>query len=249
MSETEVELERQGNIAILTLNRPTKRNALTRGMSELIIGACDEIDRDTGIGALVIRGAGGSFCAGADLSLLKEVSVDPTHEENFRMLGTVYQSFARVGSLAVPVIAAARGVAVGAGLNLMLAADVRVVSENVRLLSGFLAIGIHPGGGHFRLITRLAGREAAAAMAVCSEEIDGRRAVEIGLAWKALPDDQVETKAVELAMRAGKDPALSRFAIRSFRLLSEIPWDVALETESTAQMWSLRRRSIAWNTS
>lgn len=242
MSKTEIQLDRDNAVAILTLNRPAKRNALTVGMAEDISKICDQIDRDAGIGALVVRGAGGSFCAGADRSVLNEVSGDPTRGDHFQMLGAIYQCFARIGSLAVPVIAAVRGAAVGAGLNLLLAADIRLISENARLLSGFLAIGIHPGGGHFRLITRLAGRETAAAMAICSEEISGTRAVEIGLAWQALPDDQVEAKAVEMAHKAAKDPALSRFAVRSLRHLSEIPWDVALEAETSAQMWSLRRR-------
>jgi enoyl-CoA hydratase len=158
------------------------------------------------------------------------------------MLEAVYESFIRVGSLKVPVIAAVRGAAIGAGMNLLLAADVRVVAENARLLSGFLRIGIHPGGGHFNLMSRLAGREAAVAMAICGEEIDGRRAADIGLAWEALPDDQVEARAFELAESAAKDPVLARIAILSSRRLSDVPWNVATEAERSAQMWSLRRR-------
>ena len=243
MTETsEILFERQGGVAVLTLNRPEKRNALTKAMSEQVIDLCEQVDRDLQVGALVVRGAGGWFCAGADRSVLSDASQDPARQDNYELVGVVYQAFMRVGALQVPTIAAVRGGAVGAGMNLLLATDLRILAEDARLMAGFLRIGIHPGGGHFRLMTRLAGPETAAALAIFGEELDGRRAVELGLAWQALPDDQVDGRALELAGRAAQDPALARMAVRSLRHLSDVPWPVALEAERTAQMWSLRRR-------
>jgi enoyl-CoA hydratase len=122
------------------------------------------------------------------------------------------------------------------------------VAENARLLAGFLRIGLHPGGGYFTISSRTAGREATAAMGLFSEEVDGTRAVEIGLAWKAVPDDQVEDLALELAGRAAKDPELAREAVRSFRAEANnpgMPWDAALHFERATQMWSMRRRETA----
>ena len=93
-----------------------------------------------------------------------------------------------------------------------------------------------------------AGREASAAMGLFSEEIDGVRAAEIGLAWKAVPDEEVEDLAMELAGRAAKDPELAREAVRSFRTEAGPPgigWDAGLHFERATQMWSMRRRETA----
>jgi enoyl-CoA hydratase len=158
----------------------------------------------------------------------------------------MYSAFVRVGELLPPTVAAVRGHAVGAGLNLVLATDLRIISESARLISGFLRIDIHPGGGHFQLLNRVAGREAATAMSLFSSEIDGKRAAEIGLAWQAVPDADVETVAMQLAKQAAKDPELARAAARSLRLELGPPtlsWDAALEVEHAVQLWSLRRKA------
>jgi enoyl-CoA hydratase len=137
---------------------------------------------------------------------------------------------------------------VGAGLNLALSTDLRIVSTSARLMAGFLRIGLHPGGGYFTLSTRTAGREATAAMGLFSEEIDGARAEALGLAWRAVPDDEVEPLALELAGRAARDAELAREAARSFRTEAGPPgigWEAALHFERATQMWSQRRREEA----
>ena len=141
-------------------------------------------------------------------------------------------------------MAAVRGSAVGAGMNMLLAADLRIVAKDARLLAGFLKRGLHPGGGHFVILSRLIGREAAAAMALFGEEINGDKAVELGLAWESLDDAAVEDRAIELAQRVAADPELARVAVGNFRkqvVNGAIPWDVAMQSERPAQMWSMRR--------
>lgn len=242
---TDVRLEIDGPVAILTLDAPERRNALRTGTARDVIEACDAIDGNHAVGAVVVRGAGGYFCAGADRELLDAAGRDPAGEEAFDDLSLVYRAFVRVGELAAPTVAAVRGGAVGAGVNLALATDLRVVGEDARLISGFLRIGMHPGGGHFTLVGRAAGREAAAALGLFGEEISGRRAVALGLAWDAVSDGDVEARALELARRVARDPALARAATRSLRLELGPPgtsWPVALEAERGQQIWSLRRR-------
>jgi enoyl-CoA hydratase len=178
-------------------------------------------------------------------SVLTDTGRDPVEDEAYRNLETVYRAFTTIGEIAVPTIAAVRGAAVGAGLNLALATDLRVVSRTARLLPGFAQIGIHPGGGHFTLLNRVAGREAAAAMGLFGEEADGDRAVSLGLAWAAYDDAEVEDRALALAARVAKDPALARRMVATFRRETApggLPWDVAVELERSPQMWSLRRR-------
>ena len=139
------------------------------------------------MGAAVISGAGGTFCSGAERGHLEEVGRDPAEAGRYAALGGIYRAFTRVGELEVPSIAAVRGAAVGAGINLLLATDLRIVAEDARLISGFLRIGLHPGGGHFGLLAGRAGAEAAAAAGIFGEEISGLRAVQLGLAWEAVP--------------------------------------------------------------
>ena len=129
-------------------------------------------------------------------------------------------------------------------MNMLLAADLRIVARDARLLCGFLKRGMHPGGGHFVILSRLIGREAAAAMALFGEEIDGDRAVQLGLAWESVSDEAVEGRAMELATRVAADPELARAAVGNFRkevVNGAIPWDVAMQSERPAQMWSMRR--------
>src|SRR3712207_1508914 len=129
-------------------------------------------------------------------------------------------------------------------MNMLLAADLRIVARDARLLSGFLKRGMHPGGGHFVILSRLIGREAAAAMALFGEEIDGSRAVQLGLAWASVDDDAVESRALELAGRVAADPELARMAVANFRTEAvdgAVGWDVATQYERPAQMWSMRR--------
>lgn len=245
---TEVRCEVDEGVAVVTLAAPQRRNALTVEMAAELIAAFDEIDARDDVGAAVVRGSGGSFCAGAHLGVLDGAAVDPLDDDAQRHIEALYGSFLRVGRSRVATVAAVRGPAVGAGLNLALATDLRIVARDARLIPGFLRIGVHPGGGHFTLLARAAGRDAAAAVGLFGREIDGARAAELGLAWQALPDADVEAAAREVAAPLGADPALARRMTASFRREAGppgTPWDVGLEVERGPQMWSFRRRATA----
>ncbi len=244
---TDVHLSVADRVAIVTLDGAVNRNALDPASARELIAICDRIDADASIGAALIRGANGAFCSGADRSVLEHGGEDPAEDSRYEDLGSIYASFFRFGNLRVPSVAAATGAAVGAGVNLLLAADVAVVAEDLRIITGFSRIGIHPGGGHFTLLDRLGGHGAAAALGLFDEEISGARAAELGLAWTAVPSEQVEDRALGMAQRVAADPQLARRATATMR--SEIgppgvSWDVALEMERAPQMWSLRRRSM-----
>jgi enoyl-CoA hydratase len=240
----EVQLDVDGSVAVVTLNAPQRRNALTPAMAGELIAAFDEVDARPDVGALVVRGVGRSFCAGGDVQTLTDAGRDPAKPDSYAGMGAIYDSFYRLGQVKAPTIAAVRGSAVGAGMNMLLAADLRIVARDVRLICGFLKRGLHPGGGHFVILSRLVGREAAAAMALFGEEVDGERAVQLGLAWEAVDDAAVEDRALELAGRVAKDPALARATVGSFRTETgppQVSWEVATQFERPAQMWSMRR--------
>jgi enoyl-CoA hydratase len=241
---TEVVVERRDGVGIITLDAPSRRNALTPEMARALAAACDDLDGDGSIGAVVVRGAGGAFCAGADRAALDAIGEDPAEGARYGDLDAIYNSFIRVSELRAPTVAAVRGAAVGAGLNLALVTDLRVVAEDAVLVAGFLRIGLHPGGGSLTLLSALAGREAAAAMAIFGESVTGSRAVELGLAWAAVPDAEVDSTALALAATAAGDPELSRLVTRSLRdeSTARLPVRLALEYERGVQLWSLRRR-------
>lgn len=240
-------LDKQDGIAVITVDSVEVKNGLTPEMGLQLSSFCEEIDADASIGAAVVRGAGGTFCSGADRRRWRP-GADQAEDSNYKETGAVYGAFTRVGALQVPTIAAVRGAAVGAGINLMLATDLRIVASNARIMAGFLRIGLHPGGGFFTIAGRSAGREATSAMGLFSEEIDGDRAAEIGLAWRAVADEHVEAIALELASRPAKDPDLARAAVRSFRTEldgSGMSWEAAMHFERATQMWSQRRRNAS----
>jgi enoyl-CoA hydratase len=241
----EITLDVRDHCAILTVDSPETRNGLTPAMGRQMVALCDEIDASPELAVTVVRGAGGTFCSGADRGTLNAPR-GQADDAQYKDIGVVYQAFARVGQLQTATIAAVRGAAVGAGLNLMLASDLRVVATDARIIAGFLRIGIHPGGGFFTLANRQGGREATAALGLFGEEIDGRRAAELGLAWTHVPDEEVEPTAFGMAERVTADPELTRAAVRSFRVETGPPavaWDVALGYERPTQMWSLQRRA------
>jgi len=243
----QIQLDKHDGVAVITVDSVEVKNGLTPEMGLQLSSLCEEIDADSSVGAAVVRGAGGTFCSGADRRRWQPSS-DQAEDATFKESGAVYAAFTRVGALQVPSIAAVRGAAVGAGINLMLATDLRIVAANARIMAGFLRIGLHPGGGFFTIAGRSAGREATSAMGLFSEEIDGERAAEIGLAWQAVPDAEVEDHAIELASRPAKDPELARAAVRSFRTELDRPgmgWEAALHFERATQMWSQRRRNAS----
>src|SRR3954452_19003212 len=268
MAGDEITLERDGGVATITLNAPARRNALTVAMAGALVEACEAIDADPAVGAVVVRGAGGYFCAGGDRDTLAAAGEDPAAPDTFTGMGRIYRSFARVGELEPPTVAAVQGGAVGAGLNLLLATDLRVVARDARIASGFLPIGLHPGGGHGALLGRAGSREAAAGLALFGQRIDGEQAVDLGLAWEAgdaagvageqavarglaweaVDAADVDARARELAAVPAADPELARRTARSLRTVlgpPALPWAAALELERGAQMWSMRRKRLS----
>jgi enoyl-CoA hydratase len=150
---------------------------------------------------VVITGSGQAFCAGADLrDLLAATGGD--------MSGVlrVYDAFLRVSACSLPTIAAVNGPAIGAGVNLAIACDVRIAAASARFDCRFLSLGLHPGGGNTWMLQRLLGPQGAAAMVLFGETLDGERAAETGLVWRCVPDSDLCRVTLDLAGRAARVP-------------------------------------------
>lgn len=238
-------------VARLTLNNPRRKNAITLGMAALIDDFCARVEADSGIGAVVVAAAGAYFCSGADTRDLATSSADPASPEAVRRTSAVYGAFVRVGMLPVPTVSRVVGGAVGAGLNLALATDLLVTTPDARLESGFLARGIHPGGGHLSLLGRAVGWSSTIALAACGMSLTGAEAVTRGLAHLADEESELDARIAELTAPAAADPELTRRVMNSARLELGPPavsWSSALEIERGVQMWSMSRKGeVAWS--
>jgi enoyl-CoA hydratase len=160
----------------------------------------------------------------------------------------VYSAFIRVGCLPVPTVAVIVGGAVGAGINLALAADMLLVTPDAILDSGFVARGLHPGGGHFSLLGRSLNRQQAFAIGALGLSVSGERAVQLGLAWETCAVETIRERADELVAAAAKDPLLARRVKKSADLQLgpvAVSWPAAVELERGVQMWSLARKGEA----
>lgn len=241
---TPVTIKKQDGIAVLSLSAPNRRNALTPSMAEQMVAYLDDVDADSSIGALVLVGGARGFCSGMDIDALNEVQLEPLSEESFEAISVIYRCFGRLTTLAVPTIAAVRGVAVGAGVNLAFAADLRVVAHDSRFVSGFGPLGLHPGGGHFLLAAEAVGREFAVGFGVLGLEVSGAELANRGGAFIACEDQSVEPTALEIAARAAKDPSLTRAMMASVRATvagGTASWPVAADVERVAQLRSYGR--------
>src|SRR3954451_7046674 len=196
-----VRLDRHDRVALVTLVDHERRNAMTLTMVNEIVETFDALEADDGIGAVVITGEAPAFCSGADVAALGSLSQGKDDGER-REVRSIYEGFLRVLRSTLPTVAAVNGPAVGAGLNLALACDVRVAGTSARFDARFVKIGLHPGGGHTWMLERLVGPQTAAAMVLFGAAVDGPRSVELGLAWSCHPDDELLDASVAFAQGA-----------------------------------------------
>lgn len=237
----EVLLERRDGVAIITLNVPDRRNALTLPISAALTDAVATCEQDEEIRAVVVTGQPPAFCAGADLTALGEAREDGLRE--------IYAGFLAVAHCTLPTIAAVGGAAVGAGLNLALACDVRLAGPKARFDARFLQLGIHPGGGMTWMLQRIVSPQTATAMTLFGKAVGAEEAVRTGLALHAVDGDHdaLVTAAVELA---GPAAAAPRELVTSIKRSMRTTWalhehDEAMETELVAQLESMEGPAFA----
>ncbi len=168
------------NVAVITINDPDRRNAVTAEISAALRSAVDDAEADEHVHALIVTGAGKAFCAGANLTALGEATEDG--------LRVIYDGFLAVANCALPTIAAVNGAAVGAGLNLALAADVRIAGPAALFDPRFQKLGIHPGGGATWMLQRAVGPQVARASLLFGMSFDAEEAVRHGLALRVAED-------------------------------------------------------------
>ncbi len=232
---TLVQTSRRGATALIELDDPQRRNILSPALCRDLSAAVAAANADAEVKAIVITGAGSAFCAGADLDDLQAAAEGETGA-----LHAVYQSFIDVADSALPTIAAVNGAAIGAGMNLALACDIRVASDDAFFDTRFLKIGLHPGGGHGWMLLRAVGWAEATRLLLLGQSVKAAEAFDIGLVQRIVAPDRLADTALELANRSG---ALPRELIldtkASLRIAAASDHQATFAHETTAQMESL----------
>eukprot|EP00946_MAST-07B_sp_MAST-7B-sp1_P001903 g1903.t1 len=239
-----------GRVAIVTLNDPKRLNALNADMGDEFV----EVVRDfqegpssDGLGAVVLTGAGRAFSAGGDLGFLKDRGND-TPSRNSIIMRRFYERFLSVRRLPVPVVAAINGPAIGAGMALALACDVRVARHDAKMGITFVQLGLHPGMGSTHFLPRIVGPQQASKLMLTGELVDGVEAHRIGMVAEVVHEsDENDTTALEVATSMARRmataaPLAVRTCVRSIRMAQDEGLDRSLwrEADAQAQVWNSR---------
>ena len=201
-SETEptvlVQLDAEAGVATLTLNRPDALNALTVLMKIELLGALRRVERDAGVRAVILTGAGRAFCAGQDLRERLEPDAAPLGVELRERYNPIIRA---MRSLPKPIVAAVNGVAAGAGASLAMACDLRIAADTASFALAFGRVGLVPDSGATWFLPRLVGATRAAELALLGDPVTAADAVRLGLVGRVVAAAELATEARSVAAR------------------------------------------------
>jgi len=220
MPEPLVLATRDGDVATLTFNDPERRNAMSAAMGEAFAARVADLARDPSLRAVILAGAGRAFSAGGDLSMIQARADEGRaggagSRDGVRdTMRAFYGLFLGVRDLPCPTLAAIHGAAVGAGLAVALACDVRIASRDARLGLNFTALGLHPGMAATWTLPRLVGPAHAAELLFSARALTGEQAAAIGLVNRAVAPERVLPETRELAAAFAANAPLANRAVK-----------------------------------
>jgi 2-(1,2-epoxy-1,2-dihydrophenyl)acetyl-CoA isomerase len=229
----QLEFQEQG-IALLTLNRPEKKNAFDTAMRDEIGAALAHIRSNNDIAVLIVTGAGNSFCAGGDISEMK--TGVPNAEAGRQRLIDLMPIAMGMFMLDIPVVAAVDGFAYGAGFNLALAADFIVATNEAKFCQSFGKVGLVPDFGGFFILPRIVGWAKARELILTAREVRAEEALALGLVYKVVARDALMSEAMEIARRLkAASPDAIAHSKRILRACLQQDLPAMLEAEAAAQ--------------
>ena len=228
-------------VATLTLNRPEARNALSPEMVDQL-GEALRSCRGPNIRAVVLSGAGGSFCSGADVKDFVDHLENGGPEEISQHLNNLAGALHRdvvleIRRLQKPVIAGIDGVAAGGGFSLMLACDLRIASSTARFLMAYANIGATADGGSTYMLPRLIGAGKAMELYLASQPLSADGALEIGLVSQVCPSGDLDRHVLETAMRLAQGPTVAYGRVKA---LFDRAWESSLEEQLDAETTAMQ---------
>ncbi len=230
-SQNSVLIEQKGKVGIITINRPEVRNALNYQTWKHLVSAFEKLEADPNIRVIVVTGAGDkAFVAGADLNALKERSAVQT------FYGELPAALAKVEKCKKPMIAAINGFALGGGLELALACDIRIASTNAKFGQTEINVGIIPGYGGTQRLPRLVGVSLAKEMIFTGKVISSAEAEKIGLVNKVVEQSELMNEVMTLANDiAEKSPLIIQIAKQAINYGLDCNMQTALQLELLSQ--------------
>ncbi|TMN25174.1 enoyl-CoA hydratase-related protein [Pseudoxanthomonas sp. X-1] len=221
-----VSVATRARVAVVTLSRPARRNALNLQVKRELVDALEGALADAEVAAIVLTGAGGYFVAGTDIAEMADMRpIDHVLQRSGHL-------FEVVRGASKPIIAAVEGYALGGGCELALACDLIVAAEDARFGQPEIKVGIMPGAGGTQRLLRAAGRYKAALWALTGEMIPASEAYAANLVSRLVPSGQALDAAREIALQIARMPPLAVQAIReALRLGADTPLDTALSLE------------------
>jgi 2-(1,2-epoxy-1,2-dihydrophenyl)acetyl-CoA isomerase len=232
-------VEQHGGVLVVTLNQPSRLNALNDAMWQGLAAAVRTAERDAGVRALVLTGAGQGFSSGADLTEFRpgEAGFDP----GAGLRGRINPLVLRLRALEKPALAAINGVAAGAGLGLALACDLRIAAASARLVVAFVRIGLVPDAGCMYFLPRLVGQAKALELCWTGDAVSAQEAEALGLVNRVVPDGEALAATRELAERLARGPAKALGLMkRALNQAHELPLERVLELEVGYQTLAAR---------
>jgi len=198
-------------VAVLTLNRPDRLNAMSRPMLDALLEALPRLAEDPEIGVVVLTGAGRGFCAGGDVKAMAEGTElgGQTMEEKAQALRSRMETSRWLHEMAKPTIAMMRGPAAGAGLSLAMACDMRIASDTVRLGTAFARVGYSGDFGGSYYLTQLVGTAKARELYFTADLLDAQQALGLGLVNRVVADARLEEETMALASRLARGPRVA----------------------------------------
>ena len=235
-------VERDGQIAVVTLNRPEKLNAIDRGLHLEMMDACRELRDDDGVRAVIFTGAGRGFCSGADLTADRSRPENPPRGERLDEYNWVgRQALMIYRELDKPTIAAVNGVAAGAGMGLALACDLRVGCENTRFKTVFIERSLSPDSGLSWFLPRIVGVSRAMDLVYTSRSVDADEAWRLGLLDRMSTAENLLADARELARQiAFWPPVAMQMSKRAVQRSLDADLDDQLQYETHSIVFARR---------
>jgi len=226
----------EAGVLTLTLNRPEKLNAFNPEMHQALREGLARAADEAEVRAVVLTGAGRSFCAGQDLSE-RDVSAGAAPIDLSVSLASNYNPLVRrLRELPKPIVCAVNGVAAGAGANIALACDIVLAARSARFVQAFSRIGLLPDSGGTYFLPRLVGTARAMGLALLAESLPAEQAEQWGLIWKAVDDDRLAPEAASLAQRLARGPTKGYGLLkRALCASSENSLDAQLDLERDLQ--------------
>lgn len=237
MGDESVVVTQDGPVATLLLNRPEKLNALDDGMRQGLTEALFTVAREPSIRVAIVTGAGRAFCAGGDIQKMMELKNNHQSATFRGYLQTGHDLVRGIRRLPKPVVASVNGPAAGAGMNLALACDLRIASDQATFTQAFVRIGLHPDWGGTFFLPRLIGIGRAVEMFFLGEPVNATEAQRLGMVNFLVPHEQLAEETRKLAERLAARPPLPLGLLKQAlyeRLETQL--DLMMEHELEAQM-------------